>query len=114
MTHTPRNWLLLIATSGLALWAATTARSQESDAKALRLQGLVPGGARSSVTESWGALTFGVTNFDGAARDARVTDFYPERPEEQYGRDIWIHPRSTLWSCLLVGPAPKQQAELGR
>jgi len=114
MTHTPRGWLLLIVASGLTLLTVPTARTQEFDPRPLRLQGLVPGGARSSVTESWGALNFGVTNFDSAAHDARVAVFYPERPEEQYGRDIWIPPHSTLWSWLLAGPAPRQPAELGR
>jgi hypothetical protein len=114
MTHTPRGWLLPIVATGLALVTAGSARCQQADTKPLRLQGLVPGGARSSVTESWGPLNFAVTNFDGTARDARVTVFYPERPEEQYGRDIWVPPHSTLSSWLLAGPAPRQQAELGR
>jgi hypothetical protein len=74
----------------------------------------MPGGARASVTEKWGALNFSVTNSTGAARDARVMVFYPERPEEQYGRDIWVPSHATLSSWLLAGPAARQNADLGR
>jgi hypothetical protein len=114
MTHTPSGSLLPIVASALVLLTGAVARCQEVDSRPLRLQGLAPGGARSSVTESWGPLNFAVTNSTGAARDARVMVFYPERPEEQYGRDVWVPPHSTLSSWMLAGPAARQPADLGR
>src|SRR4051812_2380961 len=79
-----------------------------------RLDGLNPGGGRTTVTEAWGALRFGVTNHEPAPRDLRVLVFYPEQPDLQYGRDVWVPGESRITSWLTVGPAPAQSSGLGR
>jgi hypothetical protein len=55
-----------------------------------------------------------VINLNPAGRDARVAVYYPERPDVQYARDVWVPGRASLTTWLTVGPAPKQRSELGR
>ena len=81
----------------------------------LRLDGLMSGGARASVTEAWGTFNFSVTNLSDQDRRARVLLSYeggPDAPQDrtQYGRDVWVPARSTLSSWLLAGPAPARRA----
>jgi hypothetical protein len=98
---------------GLLVLGGASARGQD-EPEPLRLEGLFPGGARASVTESWGTLQFTVENRSGAAKLARVVVFYPNRPDLQYVRDLWVpaHTRRTSW--LTLGPAPEQPRELSR
>jgi hypothetical protein len=49
---------------------------------------------------------FSVTNWTDQDRLARVLVFFPNRPDAQYGRDVWAPARSTQSSWMLVGPAP--------
>jgi hypothetical protein len=71
----------------------------------------VPGGARNSATESWGAFDFNLTNLTDADRTARVLVSYDGQPDVQYGRDVWVPARSALSTWALVGPAPAQPWE---
>lgn len=79
-----------------------------------RLDGLVPGGGRTTVTEGWGALQFTVTNFDPTPHDLTIVVFYPERPEVRYARDVWVPAHSRLSSWVTVGPVPPQESGIGR
>ena len=103
--------LLCLAASGLLTPAL---RGQDRDPELLRLQGVVPGGTRTTVTESPTAFQFTVLNFDTTPRDARVVVYYPEQEDVQYARDVWVPPLSALTTWLPVGPAPKQAGEVGR
>ena len=103
----------------LQIWLALTAvavpvASAQDEAVPLRLQGLVPVGGRNSVTESWGTLRFTIENLGSANRDARVVVSYADRPEVQFGRDVWVPARSRITSWLTIGPAPADASESRR
>jgi hypothetical protein len=66
----------------------------------------VPGGVRTTGTEAWGAFDFELSNRTDRDRLARVLVFFAQRPDAQYGRDLWVPARSTLRSWTLVGPSP--------
>jgi hypothetical protein len=101
-----RLWIVLAATV-LAVPVAAEDRG-------FRLEGLYPVGGRTSVTEAWGTLQFTVTNLDPAPHNLRVLVFYPEHPDVQYGRDVWVPANSRLTSWVTVGPAPPQSSAIGR
>jgi hypothetical protein len=88
---------------------AGPARGQDAG---FRLEGLAPAGGRTTVTEAWGTLRFTVTNADPAPHDLRVVAFYPERPEVQYARDVWVPARSRLSAWVPVGPIPASAARM--
>ncbi|HZY88764.1 MAG TPA: hypothetical protein VFE78_28325, partial [Gemmataceae bacterium] len=106
-------WFCLCA--GLGLTGARCAAPASAQAPpTFRLDGLYPGGARSTATEGWGSFDFSLTNLTDADRSARVLLSYLDQPDVQYARDVWVPARSTLASWLLVGPAPAQGPEIGR
>jgi hypothetical protein len=86
------------------------AHGQESEPPALRLDFLIVTGVRSTITEGWGKIEFGVTNLSDNDRQARVMVFFEGQRDLQYGRDIWAPARSTIKSWILTGPAPPQSA----
>jgi hypothetical protein len=98
----------------MGLLACSAASAQESPDSPFRLGGLVPGGVRSSVTESWGSLDFSLTNRTSTDRQARVMVFYTGQPDVQYGRDVWLPGNATLSTWLLVGPAAAQDTGIAR
>ncbi len=59
---------------------------------------------------------FSVTNWTNQDRLARVLVFFPDRPDVQYGRDVWVPAHSTQSSWMLVGPGshpkPGQSSEI--
>src|SRR5438552_14639295 len=102
----PALWSCLLAS--FAMWlSCPVARAQDRDTP-LRLDGMESAGVRTTVTESWGTLKFNLINHTETDRRARVLVFYESRPDVQYGRDVWVPARSTLWSWMLVGPAEAQ------
>jgi hypothetical protein len=108
MGRPPRlGWTSLIAMALLALPAA-------GQTSGFRLAGLVPGGGRASVTEAWGSLQFVVINADPTPRDLRVLVFYPERPEVQFVRNVWVPGASQFIGWVPIGPAPSQESGRGR
>ena len=40
--------------------------------------------------------------------------FYPERPEVQFARDVFIPGRSSVYAWLSIGPAPNQKSTMRR
>lgn len=93
---------------------AAAARGQAPEPSPLRLGGVVPTGARTSATESWGSYGFELTNFGDTDRQARVLVFFPERPDVQYGRDVWVPAHARLSDWLLAGPATAQRSSGAR
>lgn len=77
----------------------------------LTVQGGIPTGARSFVTEAAGVLQVTVTNATAEDRDARVVAFYATQPDVQYARDVWVPARSALTTWVPVGPAPPGSPE---
>ncbi|HKB04233.1 MAG TPA: hypothetical protein VKD90_18560, partial [Gemmataceae bacterium] len=71
-----------------------------------RLKNLGPSGTRSYLTESWGVLGFALANPTDADMEARVLTFYAKDPGRQYGRDVWVPAKGTLWSWSCFGPPP--------
>lgn len=106
MGRSPRLWLIVLV-------LAAPAAGQDPPT-GFRLDGLVPGGGRTTVTEGWGALQFTVTNFDPSPHDLTIVVFYPERPEVRYARDVWVPAHSRLSSWVTVGPVPPQESGIGR
>jgi hypothetical protein len=58
------------------------------------------------VTDTWGTLRIELTNRSASPRDVRVVVFYPDQPNVQFGRDLWLPPQSVMSSWLTVGNAP--------
>jgi hypothetical protein len=108
-----RQVVVVIVALGAALSGPAPASGQDA-AEPLRLAGLLPVGARSSVTEAWGTLQFTVENRGDTPRQARVVAFYPEGRDLQFARDVWVPAHSRVTSWLSVGPAPEQRAPLAR
>ncbi len=107
-----RPAFILHPSSFILLLLAVPARGQP--AQALRLDRLVPGGTRSTATESWGAYEVELTNRGDADRQARVLFSYDGQPDVQYGRDVWVPGHSTLKTWALAGPAPAQGPRISR
>src|SRR5207302_2351496 len=57
---------------GMPFLGSSLARAQDREPPSLRLSGLLPGGVRNSLTESWGRLDFKLTNTTDTDRRARV------------------------------------------
>lgn len=95
----------------MALLPCPAAPAQERAVAPLRLGGVVPGSLRTSATESWGLYDFNLTNLSDEDQSARVLAFFPQRPDVQYGRDVWIPAHSALSSWMLLGPAAPSQSE---
>src|SRR5262249_59704961 len=87
----------------LASWA--TAAAQGPDTPHC-LKSLGPAGVRSHLTESWGVLGFALSNPTAEDMEARVLTFYAGVPDRQYGRDVWVPAKATLWSWSCIGPPP--------
>src|SRR4029078_2404758 len=91
-----RSWPAVVAVGLTALPGA----GQEAG---VRLDGLTPAGGRTPVPAAWGPLQFGVTNLDPHPHELRVLVFYPEQPDVQYGRDVWVPGGSRVTSWLTRG-----------
>lgn len=77
----------------------------------LRLQGLLPTGLRTTLTDSWATMQFSVVNPTPEDRAARVVVLFPDQPAVRYGRDVWVPARSALSAQLPVGPPPPPSRE---
>ena len=91
----------------LAALAVVSPRASGQDYP-LELQGLLPTGGRTTLTETWGTLQFDVTNRNATPREARVVVYFVDQPAVRYSRDVWVPARSTISSTLALGPAPLQ------
>lgn len=89
----------------LALAFCETAAAQGLDAPQY-LKSLSPAGVRSYLTESWGALGFALSNPTAEDMEARLLTFHAAAPGRQYGRDVWVPAKATLWSWSCIGPPP--------
>ena len=97
---------------GCVLLAAVPAGA--ADPLPLRLEGLLPAGGRTTLTENRGVLRFTLTNPGPEPREARVLVYYVARPDVQYGRDVWVPGHAQVVSWVPVGPAPPETREFGR
>jgi hypothetical protein len=87
----------------LASCATATAQSLETSP---HLKNLSPAGTRSYLTEGWGTLEFALSNPTAHDMETRVLTFYAGAPGSQYGRDVWVPAKATLWSWFCIGPPP--------
>jgi hypothetical protein len=121
----PRAGVLVFLSRNLALYVGLAvllvgslfdapAAGQERQAPSLRLEKVTPGGARATATEGWGAYDIAVTNATDKDRLARVLVLFDDRPDVQYGRDVWVPAHAALESWMLVGPAPSHGREMMR
>ena len=102
--------LAILAAVAICLLPASPAVGQPT----ARLDGLLPAGPRTTLTEGWGSLHFTLTNFAPAERQMRVTAFFPSHPDVQYAREVWVPGESKVSGWVAVGPVPPQASELGR
>src|SRR5262245_26522568 len=108
---TPVRGRLLPGILGLALLHASAARAEDDS---LKLQSVALSGARTSVTEDWGIVSFTIENTSATTRLARVLVFYPHAPDVQYGRDVWVPARSSMTAWMPIGPVPPDRSKIGR
>ena len=99
---------------GVPLVIPAAGFAQQKPLPHLSLDGGYAVGARTTVTENFGTLEFAVTNRSDVDRRALVLVFYENRPDVQYGRDIWVPARAKVTSWLPIGPAPPQAAKMSR
>jgi len=85
---------------------------QDDDAEPLVLGNLAQSGLRSWLTDSWATLEFTIANRSSEDRTAQVVAFFPDRPDVQYARDVWVPGKSVRSTWLLIGPAPRQTNQL--
>jgi hypothetical protein len=108
-------WSRLFASlTALLLLALPLGIAQDPEPEYLVLDRVVPGGVRTSATESWGRYDFELTNRSDTDRRARVLAFFGNQPDVQYGRDVWVPAQSTLSTWILVGPAVEQSTTTTR
>src|SRR5262245_37932022 len=100
---------ILFSVSFLALLFLTVlpVRAEGEEVRPLLLDGITLNGLHSYLTDSWVTLELTVVNPNSMGREGRVVVFYALQPDVQYARDVWIPPRSSLSTWMLVGPAPK-------
>lgn len=97
-----RSWTF--ATFGVLACCATATAQAPSNPRSLG--SLSPAGARSYLTENWGAMEFSLSNPTARDMEARILTYYADAAERQFGRDAWVPSRSTLWSWYTIGPPP--------
>jgi hypothetical protein len=100
----PPFWICLLA--GMAAWTvfSPAVSGQSSEPPALRLGSVLLGGLRATATESWNTFDVEIVNPSDIDRQARVFLFFPDQPEVQFGREVWVPARSTMTTWLLAGP----------
>src|SRR3954452_18564938 len=101
----PSFWHGLLTAASVALLIGSPTAAEEQGSARVRTGKVLPGGLRTSATESWGAYDLELTNLGDADRTARVLVFYTERPDEQYGRDVGVPAHASVSAWMLVGPA---------
>ena len=69
---------------------------------------------RNSITESWSTLRVELSNTGSRGLLARVVVFYPEKPDVQFVRDLFVPARSSRASWITVSPASEQNHRLHR
>src|SRR5262245_57822692 len=92
----------------LLLASCTTAAAQGPEAPRY-LKSLSPAGVRSHLTESSAVLGFALSNPTDEDMQARLLTFYHDAPERQYGHDVWVPAKATLWSWSCIGPPPRPE-----
>lgn len=111
----PRNLALYLGLAAfLSVLLDAPAAAQEQQVPSLRLEKVTPGGVRATATEAWGAYDIAVINATEKDRLARVLVLFDDRPDVQYGRDVWVPAHAALSTWMLVGPAPSQGREMMR
>jgi hypothetical protein len=88
-------------------------QAADEEVRPLYLSGVTLNGVHSYFGQNWVTLEVTITNPNTMARDARVVVFYSIRPDVQYARDIWVPPRTTLATWMLMGPAPEENLKPG-
>jgi hypothetical protein len=81
-------------------------RADDPEVKPLYLAGLMLNGVHNHFGENWVTIEASVSNPNRMGREARVAVFYAGHDDMQYARDIWIPPRASVSTWILVGPAP--------
>jgi hypothetical protein len=93
----------------VGMLAAIPGMAQESEEPTLRLGAVLARGVRSSATESWGSYEVVLTNLTKIDRKARVLIRYVDKPDELFGRVIWVPGQAELTTWILVGPASRKE-----
>lgn len=87
-------------------WAICSAAAGQGVDAPQHLKSLGPAGPRSYLTDSWGVLGLTLSNPTPVDLEARALTFFADAPSRQYGRDLWVPGKATLWSWATIGPPP--------
>ena len=105
---------LCIATVVCAILAdGPLLRAQDASSRP-KLSGLGPSAGQQFLTKSFGAMSFHLSNPSDKDLEARVLTFYAGAPETQYGRDIWVPAKTSIWSWFAIGPPAKAPLKSGQ
>jgi hypothetical protein len=104
-------WICLLLAIGAWTVVCPAAAAQSSELPALRLGSVLLGGLRATATESWNTFDVEITNPSDTDRHARVFLFFPDQPDVQFGRDVWVPARATIKTWLLAGPHKAQPSD---
>jgi hypothetical protein len=102
------NKLSALSPALVLLASGMTAPAQEPETPRY-LKNLSPAGFRSHLTDSAAVLGFALSNPTDAEMQARLLTFYHEAPNRQYGRDVRVPAKATLWSWSCIGSPPRPQ-----
>lgn len=98
-------WILAVLGALLPIQAAW---AQGPPLRAVEVTGIEPGPARHSLSDQWGTLQLRLSNGGTEDRNVRVVVFYSDRPDIQYGRDVWMPAKSAVSTWLPIGPPSRQ------
>ena len=88
----------------LSIFAASAIAAAQDRALQPRLMGMAPAGARTYMTNTYGALDARLFNPLDKDIEAEILTFYDGAPERRYGRKVWIPANASIWSWFCVGP----------
>jgi hypothetical protein len=99
-----RGGSLRFVFAALSIFAAGAMAAAQDRALQPRLTGMAPAGARSYMTNTYGAVDVHVFNPRDKDIEAEILTFYDGAPEKRFGRKTWVPANASIWSWFCVGP----------
>jgi hypothetical protein len=114
MPSTTRSFCFSLFAICVVNFFPASVQAQEEKRAPLHLEGFQLNGLHTFVTDNWVTAEVTVVNPNPVGHDCRVVLFYASQPDVQYARDVWVPGRSSLSTCLPVGPAPVSKPGLDK
>ena len=99
-----REGSLRFVFAALSIFAAGAMAAAQDRSLQPRLTGMAPAGARSYMTNTYGAVDVRLFNPRDKDIEAEILTFYDGAPEKRYGRKLWVPANAGIWSWFCVGP----------